>query len=230
MRQRDTLIEIVNIAFGRAAGSLSELTSERVLLEVPQVAVRPIDELLENLTGLVHSSVAAVHQEVLGGLPGDALLVQTETSAAILSEILTGSVGQGPGISSADREVLNEIGNILLHACVGTMGDTLGISIKLKPPQVYVEDLQEVLDRLLQKRSEIQWGLVITTRFRLGRLSEGPPLRGAAGGVTEGPPLRGAAGGVTDTEVGGTEVSGYIMLLLSVASLDKLLEALSEIG
>ena len=36
--QQDALIELLNIGFGRAAASLSQLTGHRVLLEVPQVS------------------------------------------------------------------------------------------------------------------------------------------------------------------------------------------------
>ena len=35
--QQDALVELLNIGFGRAAASLSQLTGHRVLLEVPQV-------------------------------------------------------------------------------------------------------------------------------------------------------------------------------------------------
>ena len=43
--QQDALIELLNIGFGRAAASLSQLTGHRVLLEVPQVTMHPIAEL-----------------------------------------------------------------------------------------------------------------------------------------------------------------------------------------
>ena len=43
--QQDALIELINIGFGRAAASLSELTGHRVQLEVPQVTMCPIDEM-----------------------------------------------------------------------------------------------------------------------------------------------------------------------------------------
>ena len=37
--QQDALVELLNIGFGRAAASLSQLTGHRVLLEVPQVTL-----------------------------------------------------------------------------------------------------------------------------------------------------------------------------------------------
>ncbi len=47
--QEDALIEVINIGFGRAAASLSKLTGQRVQLEVPHIAMCPIDELSDRL-------------------------------------------------------------------------------------------------------------------------------------------------------------------------------------
>jgi len=40
--QRDALIELLNIGFGRAGASLSKLTGQRIMLEVPIVDVHPV--------------------------------------------------------------------------------------------------------------------------------------------------------------------------------------------
>ena len=40
--QHDALVELLNIGFGKAGASLSKLTGQRVVLEVPQVAVHPL--------------------------------------------------------------------------------------------------------------------------------------------------------------------------------------------
>jgi len=40
--QTDAVTELINIAFSRAAASLSDLTRDRVDLEVPEVSVHPI--------------------------------------------------------------------------------------------------------------------------------------------------------------------------------------------
>jgi chemotaxis protein CheC len=43
--QQDALIELLNIGFGRAAASLSQLTGHRVLLEVPNVTIFSVDQV-----------------------------------------------------------------------------------------------------------------------------------------------------------------------------------------
>ena len=42
--QHDALVELLNIGFGRAGASLSKLTQQRVLLDVPHVAIHPITQ------------------------------------------------------------------------------------------------------------------------------------------------------------------------------------------
>ena len=87
--QHDALVELLNIGFGRAGASLSKLTGQRVLLEVPQVAVRPLDQLNEVLSGLVRDEVATVHQVFAGAVAGDALLMLDPTAASVLKELHT---------------------------------------------------------------------------------------------------------------------------------------------
>ncbi len=60
--QEDALIELLNIGFGRAAASLSELTGHRVLLEVPEVTIHPIDEVSRVARARHPTDVASVHQ------------------------------------------------------------------------------------------------------------------------------------------------------------------------
>ncbi|HYG34110.1 MAG TPA: chemotaxis protein CheC, partial [Clostridia bacterium] len=62
----DTLTELINIGYGRAAAALSELTGRRIVLEVPKVAVHPIDEVAPSLSSVLQGEVASVHQVFSG--------------------------------------------------------------------------------------------------------------------------------------------------------------------
>src|SRR2546421_9576580 len=88
-RQSDALTELINIAFSRAAASLSELTGYRVLLDVPQVAVHPINELFGVLSRFVPGEIATIHQIFGGPVSGDAMLLLNYQGAVMLSELLT---------------------------------------------------------------------------------------------------------------------------------------------
>ena len=68
-KQRDALTELLNIAFARTAASLSELSGDRVNLDVPEIQMCPIDQLPNTISSLVREEIATVHQIFSGPRP-----------------------------------------------------------------------------------------------------------------------------------------------------------------
>lgn len=192
--QRDALVELLNIGFGRAAASLSQLTGHRVLLEVPEVTVHPVVELASALRPLLRDQVASVHQIFSGTVAGDALLVLDHTAAGMLKELLTNEPPLPLPLDASAREVLTEVGNILLNACLGTFGNILKVQVSFSVPQLSLESLHGVVQSLLVNREGVRYSLVVHAGFR---------LRDA-------------------------EVKGYLVIVLSVASLDRLIRAVEQ--
>ena len=114
--QQDALVELLNIGFGRAAASLSQLTGHRVLLDVPQVSLHPIEEVGDALERNVHGHVASVHQIFTGPVGGDALLILDETGAAILKELPTNEPALPLSIDASVAYGLNKSGTQLTNA------------------------------------------------------------------------------------------------------------------
>lgn len=192
--QRDALAELLNIGFGRAAASLSQLTGHRVLLEVPQVSVHPIEQLDSALRPLLSDQVASVHQIFSGTVAGDALLVLDYVAAGMLKELLTSEPPLPLPLDASAREVLTEVGNILLNACLGTFGNLLQVQVSFSVPQLNLDTLNAVVQSLLVNCEAVRYSLVVHAGFR---------LRDA-------------------------EVTGYLVIVLSVASLDRLLRAVER--
>ncbi|HTG72833.1 MAG TPA: chemotaxis protein CheC [Terriglobia bacterium] len=69
-RQTDALKELVNIAFGLTASKLSEISSRRVVLEVPVVAIHPMVDLARELGGITF--LCPTKDEDLEGILGQA--------------------------------------------------------------------------------------------------------------------------------------------------------------
>jgi chemotaxis protein CheC len=193
-QQQDALIELLNIGFGRAAASLSHLTGHRVVLEVPQVSIHPIEMLGETLEKVVNQDVASVHQIFSGPVAGDALLILDHAAAGILKELLTDEPSLPLPVDASGREVLTEVGNILLNACLGTFGNLLDVQVSFSIPHLNLDALNTVLRSLLVKREGMRYALVVHAGFR---------LRDAA-------------------------VTGYLVIVLSVASLDRLIKAVEH--
>lgn len=165
-QQEDTLAELVNIAFGRTATALSDLTGHRVLLEAPVVTVHTIDEL-SSVWGFLGQDLATVHQIFNGPVSGDALLVLDYQGAVHLVDLLADGTAPSSKITASSREVLVEVGNILLNACLGMFSNLLQVHISFSVPRVHLEDLTTLLTSLVIGRDELSHALVIHTSFRL---------------------------------------------------------------
>jgi len=189
--QQDALKELLNIGFGRAAASLSELTGHRVVLEVPEVSIHPITALRPALARLDQEDVASVHQIFSGPVAGDALLILNHSAAGMLKQLLTDEAPLPLDVDASAREVLTEVGNILLNACLGSFGNLLRVQVSFSVPQLNLDTLHGVIESLTVNREGMRYALIVHAGFR---------LRDA-------------------------EVRGMLVIVLSVASLDKLIRA-----
>jgi len=192
--QHDALVELLNIGFGRAGASLSSLTGHRVLLEVPHVAIHPIDHLNDTLGEYMKGEVASVHQEFGGPVGGDAMLILDPVAATTLKELLTNEPALPLALDASAREVLTEVGNILLNACLGTFGNLLKVPVSFSVPDIDIASIRSVVERLIGPNDTFRYALVVTAGFR---------LRDA-------------------------EVTGYVVIVLTVQSLTRLLVAVEQ--
>jgi chemotaxis protein CheC len=188
-RQNDALTELINIGFARTAASLSDLTGQRVMLDVPQVRIHPINELPATLAGFVDGEVATVHQIFTGPVAGDALLLLDSGGAVVLANLLTNEQAPAPRLDASAREVLTEVGNILLNACLGVFGNLLQVQVSFSIPRLHLESLNSVLTSLIIGKEELRYALVVYTSFQMRA----------------------------------SEVTGYLIIVLGVASLDRLI-------
>jgi chemotaxis protein CheC len=189
--QTDALTELINIGFGRAAASLSRLTGHRVQLDVPEVVMCPVAELSDALRPYVEGEIATVHQVFSGPVRGDALLVLDQRSGGMLKELLTNEPPLPLSIDASGREVIAEVGNILLNACLGMFGNLLRVQVSFSVPHISLESLEGVLQSVVVEREGLRYALVVHAGFRLK----------------------------------GGSVTGYLVIVLSVASVERLIRA-----
>ena len=161
-------MELLNISFGNAGAALSRLTSKRVMLEVPLVTIHPIHNLTTHLSTLNGGDVASVHQAFSGSLAGDALLILEPAAAAALKELLTDEPALPLKLDASCKEVLAEVGNILLNACIGTFGNLLQVPIAFTVPNINVASLHSAVHHLMDGEVDrSRYALVVTAGFRL---------------------------------------------------------------
>ena len=186
--QNDALTEVINIGYARAAGALSDLSGHRITLEVPQVAVHRIDKIPPLLEEVVQGEVVSVNQMFSGPLTGNAILLLDLGAALLLNRLLTDRPN-AKSLDAAAREVITEVGNILLNACLGVFGNLLQVQMSFTVPGLAIESIHEILKTIVIEKNSLQYALMIHTRFHLRA----------------------------------SDVSGYLVIILGITSLERLL-------
>ena len=138
--------------------------------------------------------VATVHQIFGGPVSGDAFLLLDIDGASRLVDLLTDAGAPTGQMGSSAREVLAEIGNILLNACLGVFGDLLEVHFTFAVPQLHLESLGTMLGSLVIDDDELRHALLVGARFR----------------------------------VRASEVTGCMVLVLGITSLDLFVRAIEE--
>ena len=137
--QLDALKEVANIGAGHAATALSQLTSRTIMINVPEVNVRPLEEVPE-LLGSGDEVIAAVLMHMMGDLTGRTLVLFPEASAKTLCDIL---FRRAPGTTSAftamEESGLKEAGNILASAYMNALSDFMGMMLVPSVPSLVID-------------------------------------------------------------------------------------------
>lgn len=165
---RDALTELFNIGLHRAASALSDLTGHRIIVDLPRLWICPIEEMHARLVNLLEGDLATVHQIFKGTVTGDAVLVLDYGSATRLAASMTdGGVALGGRLDQSAREVLAEVGNVILSSCLSSFGDMLQVSVSFSVPRMHVESLEGLLRSLRVDSEDLSYALLAATRFRL---------------------------------------------------------------
>lgn len=167
-KQKDALTELINIGFSKSAASLSELTGYRILLGTPEVKLLPIGDLAKVLSNrLLIDKIVTVHQIFNGAVSGDAMLILNQGDSKKLVKLLLNEPGNDTLSEASIRDVISEVGNIMLNACLGMFGNILKIRISFTVPQLQIETLDRLIRTITIDNVEISYALMVTMEFQL---------------------------------------------------------------
>lgn len=163
--QTDAIQEIVNIGMGTAASSLARTLDTFVCLPVPRVRiVRSSDVIaaVSELTG-VSSKLTAVRPGFTSGFRGEALVIFGAGSA----EDLRSHLGYEGELAKTDvEEILLEISNILVGACLGGIADQLSYHLSFSAPS-FIAHNATIESLLAPQRITWDHSLLVEVNFRL---------------------------------------------------------------
>lgn len=192
-KEKDSLTELLNIGYARAASALSDLTGHRVALSVPDVTIHRVNGITPALQEVVDGEVTCVNQMFGGPICGNAVLLFDKSAALILTELLT-NVRPESLLDQTAQDVVVEVGNILLNACLGSFGNLMSMNIKFTVPQLKVDHVQHVLRSIRIDGESFDYAMMVRTRF----------------------------------DIRARKLSGFLVILLGVTSLELVLESLKK--
>lgn len=143
---KDALTEVFNIGVGEAAASLSVMVGEEILLSVPEVDLRTRTGLIAELSTDIPGRTAAISESFSGPLSGEAMLLFPERRGLELVRALLHEDTPLEEITPLERDALVEVGNVLLNACLGALGNLLQVAMEIRVPELVVDTVEAILE------------------------------------------------------------------------------------
>ena len=164
--QLDVLREIGNVGAGNSATALSRLIKYRIEMNVPHVALVPIEEVPEFVGG-PELVVAGIFLRVYGKAPSNILfLIPRESAFALVDTLYGRERGATSEFDLMDESALMEIGNILAGSYLNAFYSFTGISMLPSVPALVVDMAGAILNVVLVQLGELgDHALLIETNF-----------------------------------------------------------------
>jgi chemotaxis protein CheC len=163
--QKDALQEISNIAMGTAASGLAKVLDSFVRLSVPRISIVETSRIAELLAANFpqHHEISAVRQAFYNQVDGEVVVIFGEEGWRDLADLLD---YDADGPETSKQELLLEVSNILVGACMNGITQQLGSQISYSPPEILCR--AEPLDRLfVGHRPTCDMALLIEIDFSL---------------------------------------------------------------
>lgn len=166
--ERDALREVANIGAGHAATALSQMTGRTIMIDVPEVEIRRLEEVAE-LVGPPETVIAAILMHMMGDLTGRTMVVLPDNSARILCDILLRRPpGATTGYAAMEHSTLKETGNILSSAYLNALSDFMGMMLLPSIPSLVIDLAGAVLTTTyLNFGHDRDFVLCVDTSFRV---------------------------------------------------------------
>ncbi len=130
--QRDALQEITNVGMGKAGAALANLLGTFVTLSVPRIQLVSVEELIAVLRDADHTGSGAplVRQAFQSAISGEAVVFFGPNGRSELRQLM----GYGDSAPMLDHEMLFDVANLLVGACVRSVFEQLGCLLSFSAP------------------------------------------------------------------------------------------------
>lgn len=163
----DALREVANIGAGHAATALSQMTDHKIMINVPAVTIRPVEEVTD-LLGDPEAVVAAAMMQIMGDLTGRSMVLFPEVSAQVLCDYLfRRPVGTTTAFAAMEHSGLKEVGNILVSAYMTALSEFLGMMLVPSVPALVIDQVGAVLTTAQTSFGDREMAFCVETAFHV---------------------------------------------------------------
>ena len=166
--QHDALQEMANIGMGQAGEALARLLDTFVNLSVPRIEVADVSHLGQALNGMAggDDEITAVRQSFRCDIRGEAIVVFGRAGCTGLWDLMGYERREQAADAAVERELLFDVANVLVGACLCGIFEQLGRSLSFSPPSMMGAKVP--IQRLLDP-SSLPWrvALMMQVDFRL---------------------------------------------------------------
>jgi len=163
--QKEVLQELVNIGMGLAGDSLARILKTFVELSIPRISLIHVDSLNKEISNLVGDKalVTAVRQAFFSYWRGEAIIVYDQNGCNELASLM----GYSEDLDkNAEVELLLDVGNVIVGACLNGIAEQLGVDVNFSPPSVVATNIP--VDTLFDpKKMNWKHTLLIEVNFGL---------------------------------------------------------------
>lgn len=194
--QLDAIKEVGNIGTGNAATALSMMLDKKVDISVPQVKIVPISKI-PFLFDNPEEIVCSIKMKLMEDMTGEIVLIFEPKTVKIIAQVLTGmEINDVTELDEFTSSMLKEIGNIMCGSYVTALAGFTNLFINPEPPELVVDMISAIV-------SEISLPLALAGEENILLIETLVKIEGIE-----------------------KELTGYLLLVPSVESFEKLLKAL----
>ncbi len=143
--QLDGIREIANIGSGHSASALSQIIGHKVMINVPEVKIIPIEKI-SSLWANPKEIITGILLDFLGDITGKTLLLFTKDDAKYIIDILLERDSNSASLfGDMEQSSLKEVANIVVSAYLSALGTFLELMVVPSVPALVIDDAASVL-------------------------------------------------------------------------------------
>jgi two-component system chemotaxis sensor kinase CheA len=157
---------IANMGATTAAESLSKILNKRIDLSIPEVTIKPIEQI-PKFIGDIDSVYMGIMMPILGEIRGTILFIFKESIGYEVIDLLYGTaLRKTRELTEEGASALEELTNIVGSSVINVFGEKAGLVIRPGVPAIIHDFLQSVIDSILVLHNMLSdYAIVMDTAF-----------------------------------------------------------------